>query len=216
MGRGGYTVHKVLSVFFFVLISSAIQAAVAYVCTLLNPPAAGGRIWDWEASGVKKWCKSRFNRCILSGIIETKHGGHACNSRCPGCAAKASDCIAFRAKVIRHSGGVLLLFRLSKSQTGAALIQGFGRRHWGGSCEHRNMSDADRKQSLPQEGACPESQKYSLAVPKTPLAWKQRNAYCSLLYLLATLPFCHESKWYLESQAQIYRGVWTIHTWCWM
>lgn len=137
---------------------------------------------------MKKWGKSRFKGCILSGIIEAKHGSHACNSRCPECAAKASGCIAFREKVIRHSGGVLLLFRLSKSQTGAALIQGFGKQDRGSSCERRNMSKADRKQNLPQEGACPKSQKYSLAGPKTPLAWKRRNADYGLLYLLAILP----------------------------
>lgn len=130
-----YRVDKTPSVLFFVLIPSAMQAMITYVCTWFNLPGAGGSVWDWGTSGIKNGCKSRFNCCILSGIIETKYGGHACKSRDPECAAKAPDGVAVRAKVIRHSGGVPRFFRSSKPQTGAALIQGFGKQHWRNSCE---------------------------------------------------------------------------------
>lgn len=59
--------------------------------------------------------KSKANYCVLSGVTETEFGGHVCSPGCPECAAKASDCIAFRAKVITCSGEALLLFGLSKS-----------------------------------------------------------------------------------------------------
>lgn len=78
------------------------------------------------------------------------------SSGCPECAAKASNCIAFRAEIIRCSRGALLFFRLSKSQTGATLIQGLGRSRWRGSC---GAGSALQGKRLQQEGARSESSK---------------------------------------------------------
>lgn len=97
------------------------------------------RFWEWETGGVaRRGYKSRFNCRVLFGVIgvwfmviRTEFGGQVCSSGCPKCAVKVPNCIAFRAKVIKCSWEVVLLFRLNKSQTGAALILGLGTSLWG-------------------------------------------------------------------------------------
>lgn len=156
------------------------------------------RFWEWETGGVaRRGYKSRFNCRVLFGVIGvwfmvigTEFGGQVCSSGCPKCAVKVPNCIAFRAKVIRCSWEVILLFRLNKSQTGAALILGLGTglwETWGDWIGLREKQWAEN----PAGGS----------KPKSP--FKEQNFRTQNIADLGTvnlLPLCCEIGWYPESQ----------------